>query len=435
MELMGGKKKFSTKLDMLFTTRQKLSGRHQPDITGLIGQYAHGNEPSHHIAYLYDYAGQPWKTQKMVRRIMKEMYSDQPDGLAGNEDCGQMSAWYVLSAMGIYAVTPGEPIYAIGSPAVRQATLHLENGKTFTVKAQNFSPQNVYIQSATLNGKPYNKSFISQQTIMEGGELMLMMGPHPDKDWGTGKGNAPVSSITDNLIVPVPFSNVKHKVFVRPLDVRFSDVEHKVKIFYQTGNGPKDFWVRQEEPVKINQSETLRYFAQKDRIRSKTVETKLVRFPAGRSIKLYTRPGRQYSAGSDSALIDGIYGGDDFSSGGWMGFQGVDLKADINLGKSSRVSFLSAHFLQNTYSWIFMPEYVSFSGSSDGKNFKPLGTVKNTVSAHADGNILKNFTLRLKHPVRVRYVRVFAKSLINCPPWHKGYPGKAWIFTDEVTVR
>ena len=161
MKLLGGKEKLAAFLDSLFSASTKLTGHKQPDITGLIGQYVHGNEPSHQIAYEYNYAGQPWKTQAMVRRIMNEMYRDQPDGLAGNEDCGQMSAWYIFSALGFYPVCPGSPHYAIGSPVVDNAVIKLENGKSFTIKTKNNNAQNVYIASAKLNGKEYTKSYIS----------------------------------------------------------------------------------------------------------------------------------------------------------------------------------------------------------------------------------------------------------------------------------
>ncbi len=433
MKLMGGKKKFARKLDQLFTTQQKLTGRHQPDITGLIGQYAHGNEPSHHIAYLYDYAGQPWKTQAMVQKIMKEMYSDQPNGLAGNEDCGQMSAWYVLSAMGFYSVTPGEPVYALGSPRLHQAEIHLSNGKTFTIQARNLSDKNIYIQSATLNGKPYSRSYLTQKTIMKGGKFVLVMGPKPNKSFGAAPGEVPVSQITDHLIVPVPYCNAKQKVFVRPFALRFADVDTTAVIDYRK-NG-KTPVVEFNHPLKVSQTTGFVYYAKKDTVQSKAVQMRLVRFPEGRSIKLYSRPGRQYTAGSDSALIDGLYGGDDFSSGGWMGFQGKNLKADISLGKRMPVSYFSAHFLQNTYSWIFMPEKVTFYISNDGKHFKPVGVIKNQVSPHQGGNIIKSFTLRLKHPVKAKYVRVIAQNRGQCPKWHKGYPGKAWIFADEITIK
>jgi predicted alpha-1,2-mannosidase len=195
IKLLGGKEKLAEKLDSLFTTSSKLTGHKQPDITGLIGQYVHGNEPSHQIAYEYDYAAQPWKTQAMIRRILTEMYHDLPDGLSGNEDCGQMSAWYVFSAMGFYPVCPGSDHYAIGSPNLDNATMHLENGKTFTVKAAGNSKDNLYIQSATLNGAPYNKSFITYETINNGGVLEFQMGNTPNKNWGSGEGNFPVTTI------------------------------------------------------------------------------------------------------------------------------------------------------------------------------------------------------------------------------------------------
>src|SRR5207248_2485474 len=163
MELMGGSEKFTAKLDELFTTTQKLGGREQADITGLIGQYAHGNEPSHHVAYLYDYVNQPWKTQFRVREIMDKFYTPQPDGLIGNEDCGQMSAWYVLSAAGFYPVTPGSPVYAIGTPLFAEIRFRLENGKQFVIKANGVSAKNIYIQSATLNGRPYRKSWLTHR--------------------------------------------------------------------------------------------------------------------------------------------------------------------------------------------------------------------------------------------------------------------------------
>ena len=161
----------------------------------MIGQYVHGNEPSHQIAYEYDYAGQAWKTQAMVRRIMTEMYHAQPDGLSGNEDCGQMSAWYVFSALGFYPVCPGSDHYAIGSPVLDKATVHLENGKTFTVIANNNAKGNTYINSAKLNGTNYSKSYITYDDINKGGELVFEMSAEPNKTWGCGENDVPVTKI------------------------------------------------------------------------------------------------------------------------------------------------------------------------------------------------------------------------------------------------
>jgi predicted alpha-1,2-mannosidase len=178
MNLMGGKEVFVAKLDTLFSTSQVLTGDEvSSDISGLIGQYAHGNEPSHHITHLYNFVGQSWKTQKLTCQIMRELYFNDPDGLAGNEDCGQMSAWYVLNAMGFYSFCPGELYYSIGSPLFANVEIALANGKKFTVIARNSSPENVYIQSAKLNGEALNSPFFSHHAIMNGGILEFEMGP------------------------------------------------------------------------------------------------------------------------------------------------------------------------------------------------------------------------------------------------------------------
>jgi predicted alpha-1,2-mannosidase len=195
MKMLGSKERLATMLDSLFTTSSVLHGRKQADVSGLVGQYAHGNEPSHQIAYEYDYTGQPWKTQYRTRYIMKNLYHDQPNGLEGNDDCGQMSAWYVFSALGFYPVCPGSDQYAIGSPLVDKAEMHLENEKTFTIKTINNKNGNVYISSAKLNGLNYTRSYITYQDIVKGGEIEFTMSDLPNKSWGSGESDVPVSRI------------------------------------------------------------------------------------------------------------------------------------------------------------------------------------------------------------------------------------------------
>ncbi|MDP4183808.1 MAG: GH92 family glycosyl hydrolase [Bacteroidota bacterium] len=196
IDLMGGDRKFITKLDSLFHLNSNVYGDgFVLDVTGLIGQYAHGNEPCHHVAYLYNFAGAPWKTQEMVNRIKNTLYSDKRDGLCGNDDCGQMSAWYVFGALGFYPVTPGADYFVIGTPSFKQTKLHLPNGKTFVVKADNLSKDNFYIQSAKLNGKTYTKSYIKVDDIRKGGVLEFVMGPEPQKEWGSKAEDRPVSRI------------------------------------------------------------------------------------------------------------------------------------------------------------------------------------------------------------------------------------------------
>ncbi|AAZ26061.1 GH92 family glycosyl hydrolase [Colwellia psychrerythraea] len=197
IDLIGGDKAFEERLDLLFNkelSHEKI--KEHEDIAGLIGQYAHGNEPSHHIAYLYNYAGKPWRTQERIRQIMDTLSSDQPDGLAGNDDVGQMSAWYVFSAMGFYPVAPGDLSYAIGAPQLPEISLNLANGKTFTVKANKLSKKNKFIKSARLNGKPLNRSFITHDDIINGGTLTFVMSNIPNKHWGIETKNRPTSMST-----------------------------------------------------------------------------------------------------------------------------------------------------------------------------------------------------------------------------------------------
>ncbi|WPU94750.1 GH92 family glycosyl hydrolase [Mucilaginibacter sabulilitoris] len=185
----GGEQRFTRRLDEFF---QLKSGEEGPlaDLTGLIGQYAHGNEPSHHIAYLYNYVGQQWKTAEKVRFIMETMYKDSPDGIIGNEDCGQMSAWYVFSAMGLYPVYPASLRYAIGSPLIKKATLHLSE-KDFTITARNNKPGNIFIKNILFNGKPYSKSYLTHADLMKGGHLQIIMDSHPNKKFGSAKTSRP----------------------------------------------------------------------------------------------------------------------------------------------------------------------------------------------------------------------------------------------------
>ncbi|WP_234570565.1 GH92 family glycosyl hydrolase [Rhodohalobacter sp. 614A] len=190
MDLIGGKENFVARLDTLFSmeseTRSEIS-----DMSGLIGQYVQGNEPAQQIPYFYNYADAPWKAQEMVRTIVDSLYTDQPDGLPGNEDCGQMSAWYIFSSLGFYPANPANGVYVIGSPVFDKASINLADGKTFTVIANGVSSQNRYIQSATLNDEPYEKSYITYRDIMDGATLEFEMGPEPNKEWATGEDARP----------------------------------------------------------------------------------------------------------------------------------------------------------------------------------------------------------------------------------------------------
>lgn len=190
VSLFGGEKPFVEKLDSLFIVSGDLGENASPDVSGLIGQYAHGNEPSHHVLYMYNYVGQPWKGAKLIRQTFDEMYSAEFDGLSGNEDVGQMSAWYIISSMGLYQVEPSGGKFIIGTPLFDSATMNVGDGKTFTIRALNNSRENMYVQSVRLNGKPYTKSYIMYDDIVRGGTLELTMGNQPSQ-WGTKKADRP----------------------------------------------------------------------------------------------------------------------------------------------------------------------------------------------------------------------------------------------------
>ena len=193
---LGGDDKFVARLDEMFDTKETIPNLTMiPDVTGVIGMYSHGNEPDHHVAYLYNYAGQPWKTQTRVRQVANTLYTNTPGGICGNDDCGQISAWYVFTALGFYPVDPASGIYVLGSPLFDKATLQLEpkfaKGRSFTVIARNNSAKNPYIQSATLNGQPITRGWIAHDEITAGGTLMLTMGPTPNKTFGSAPADRP----------------------------------------------------------------------------------------------------------------------------------------------------------------------------------------------------------------------------------------------------
>lgn len=193
INLFGSNSAFVSKLDTFFQMSPNISAPKYVGVVGTIGQYVHGNQPSHHVAYLYNYAGQPWKTQLRVRQVMDELYRSGPGGLCGNEDMGSLSSWYVLSSLGFYPVTPGSTAYTIGSPLFGKAVLNLGNGKTFTIEAVHNSKENKYIQSAALNGKPLEKTWLTHAEITGGGTLVFTMGPEPNKKWGSKPEAAPPS--------------------------------------------------------------------------------------------------------------------------------------------------------------------------------------------------------------------------------------------------
>ncbi|MEM5566655.1 GH92 family glycosyl hydrolase [Psychroserpens sp. AS72] len=433
MNLLGGKDKLEAQLDELFTAQAETSGRNQADITGLIGQYAHGNEPSHHMAYLYNFVNKPYKTQEKVHQILTELYTNEPDGISGNEDCGQMSAWYVFSSMGFYPVTPGSNQYIIGTPLFDKATINLESGKQFTIAAQNLSDTNIYVEYVYLNGKQLNQSFISHEDIMAGGTLEFKMTDNP-AIWGTRDGQEPKTEINEHLIVPVPFIAKGDVAFKGETEVSLGIVNSETKIFYSLNNSEFKLYTA---PFKISEAITLNVYA-KDASgnKSATVETKFYKIDPNLSIKLDTEYANQYNAGGNDALIDGIMGTQDFRTGTWQGYTDKDVIATVDLGSIKPINTVEINFLQDQGAWIFYPTEVECLVSKDGKTFSSIETIAIDAAKRNEDVRIKNLSFSLSSK-NYRYVKIIAKKMGELPEWHLGYPhdGRSWIFTDEIVIK
>ncbi len=432
MELLGGKKALEDHLDKLFTAKKETSGRNQADITGLIGQYAHGNEPSHHMAYLYNFVNKPHKTMEKVYQILTELYQNTPDGISGNEDCGQMSAWYVFSSIGFYPVTPGSNEYIIGTPLLDKATINLENGKTFTTVAHNRSEINKYIESARLNGKPLQGSYITHEDIMNGGVLEFYMTDNPAV-WGSRDGDEPKTEISEHLIVPAPFIAKGDVAFKGSTEVTLASVGKDSKIYYKLDDSE---YQEYKEPFTLTEALTLEVYAEYDGKKSAKIETKFYKIDPNLSITLGTEYANQYNAGGNDALIDGVVGTQDFRTGTWQGYWDEDVVATVNLGKSKSVNTISVNFLQDQRSWIFYPTEVECLVSKDGKNYKSLGNQTIDTTKPSEDVTIKTIEFK-QSSSEYRYVKIIAKKLGVLPDWHLGYKhdGRSWIFVDEITIK
>jgi len=431
IQLLGGKDQLEAQLDELFTAEAETSGRDQADITGLIGQYAHGNEPSHHMAYLYNFVNKPHKTQEKVHQILTELYTNEPDGISGNEDCGQMSAWYIFSSMGFYPVTPGANQYIIGTPLFENATIHLESGKQFQIKAHNLSDANRYIESASLNGKLLDKTYISHNDLISGGTLEFKMTDHPTV-WGSRDGEEPVTKIENFQIVPVPYIAKGDVAFKDETEVTLQNVDKEAAIFYSLDGA--DF-VKYKSAFNISEPMTLRVYSEKNNTKSATVETPFYKIDPNLSITLDTEFANQYNAGGNEALIDGIMGTQDFRTGTWQGYHNEDLIATVDLGSIKPISNISLNFLQDQGAWIFYPTEVECLVSKNGRQFTLIETLKIDTSTRNDNVLIKNISFNIPSK-SYRFVKIRAKKLGELPDWHLGFPhdGKSWIFVDEISI-
>ncbi|HTB32349.1 MAG TPA: GH92 family glycosyl hydrolase, partial [Bacteroidia bacterium] len=432
IKLYGSKERMAQKLDSLFNVSSQTTGRDQADISGMIGQYAQGNEPSHHMAFLFNYLGQPWKTVEYVRKI-EAMYSSGADGLCGNEDCGQMSAWYVLASIGVYQVCPGDNQFILTTPLFDTVKINLESGKSFSIISHLIKPNAKYINSAKWNGSPHNQSFIPYEEMMKGGTLELMIGNEYDNIWGTGD-NVPVDSLGYNDVVPEPYFENGATTFYDSVQVALKGYSKDDTIHYTIfdstrGSAPKVY----SYPFYLRNTGCVMTWLTRNGKGSMENSACYTKIPKGRKIRLISLPDNPYTAGGAGVLIDYQHGNTDFSTGNWQGYQGKDFEAIVDLGKIQLVKKIGAEFLQDVGSWIMMPKFVDISISTDSINYKP---VIHKVNSWPE----KDYTANIQTlgseivPQNARYVKVFAKNYGKLPAWHQGSGGNSWIFIDEITV-
>ncbi len=297
------------------------------------------------------------------------------------------------------------------------------------------SERNIYIQSATLNGNPYHKSYLLHQDLMAGGELVFEMGPASNPAWGTGEGNEPVSRIDGPEIVPVPVIKAAGKTFRGRLEVSVAANSETVSTHYTTdGSEPTSNSPRFTKPFVIETDTIVKALAvAADGRLSRVVTAKYHRIPHDWTISLESNYSSQYTGGGDYALIDGIRGAANWSGGGWQGYWGKDFIAVVDLGTVQTVSKVGAGFLQDIGSWIWMPSRVEIELSSDGKTFGPAFSIVNAVPEDRSGVVTGDFVKTIS-PQQARYVRIRAINFGKIPNWHPGSGGNAWIFVDEIIL-
>ncbi len=432
VDLYKSSEKFENKLDELFTTRSKVSGRDQADITGLIGQYAHGNEPSHQIIYMYNYINKPFKTQKLAKQIMNTLYSIDDVGLCGNEDCGQMSAWFVMSAMGIYQVCPGDNNYAIGSPLFDRVTINLENGKKFEIITNQLSDKNIYIEKAVLDNKELASAFIPHFNIMNGGKIEFTMSSVPDINVMNKYELKPINE--DMQIAKVPVIKANSKAFKSQLEISIESFDKNAMLFYSTdGTDPKtDTAHYYSKPFTIKETTPVKAIAIVDNKASYIDSACFFKYQTNKIITIISKYSEQYTAGGNEGLIDTQRGDVNFRLGGWQGYQGQDFECIIELDKIKKIKGISGGFLQDTRAWVVFPSEVEYFTSTDGINYESAGKVSSMYKPDDYTPRIAEFAI--KSNVKAKFVKVKAKNFGVLPEWHQGAGGNAYIFIDEIVI-
>lgn len=433
-QLLGGKNGLEKWLDNLFAANSNLEGNHQVDITGLIGQYAHGNEPSHHMAYLYNYTDSPEKTAIIVDSILYHYYHNAPDGLSGNEDCGQMSSWFTFSSLGLYPVAPGSGIYDFGRPLFDFGELRLENGQTIFMNAINNSPQNKFIQHIKVDGKPYQKRYIYQTDLENSKIIEFTMGSLPSEEYRQYAIAPSMDSVPDNF-VPVPYFKNQSTAFTKQASIEISGND-KDAVYYYTLDGsiPTKKSKKYKKPLVLKTTTTVSavsYHPKSDKY-SSVISNEFRLKPEGIVLELYSNYARQYAASGNEALIDGLFGTSEYRCGDWQGFYNVDVKGCVSFSKPKSLNTIGLSALQSIGSWIFPPKSVEYI-----IHYNDLTTEKIAVDLKQQptSNAAPNLAVKFEHKPKNKPIKKIEFKAINYgvnPEWHVSPGYKTFIFIDEI---
>ncbi|MBP8822863.1 MAG: GH92 family glycosyl hydrolase [Flavobacteriales bacterium] len=428
------------RLDLLFGARTQTTGRDQSDITGLIGQYAHGNEPSHAMAWTYALVGRPDKAKQRVDQILTGFYRDAPDGLIGNEDCGQMSAWYVLSALGLYPITPGTPDLELLAPLFHGYRIHLPNGKEVNVRCSGALEGARLVKATTLNGTRGRLTSIPYSTLMGGMDLTMELTPMwrpldteaPTMERSLLKG-AYRRDPAAGYPITAPVITAASRSFTAPMAVSMHTLAPTDPIFYTVdGTTPGLHSLPYRSPITIGSSTVVKAVAMRGGRTGAVSTAQYLRLDPDRTIEVESHWSPQYDAGGRIALIDGIRGPKDWRTGGWQGYRNTDVLATVDLGGVKQLKRLGLGVLQDEKSWIWNPGTVQFAWSTNGRNWSST-TVANTVPRETKGTLITGLMTEVLDK-RARYIKLIATNAGPAPEGHPGAGETTWIFVDELLI-
>ncbi|MGF1925211.1 MAG: glycoside hydrolase domain-containing protein, partial [Bacteroidia bacterium] len=376
----------------------------------------------------------PEKTQYYVNKILNEQYHDQPAGLSGNEDCGQMSAWLVMSAMGIYPVSPGNNSYNIGTPWFKKMTIKLENGKYINISAPEKDPSKYYIKGMNLNGITYSKLFINFKDLENGANLNFDLSTAPDMEY-LGRLQKPFMRISENLIVPNPIIEGPQETFKSDAEINISTALANTDIYYTLdGSIPNRNSIKYVKPFKIDKDAEVKVIAYKEGFKTSYVSTaNYKKINNNYTIKVLSEINKSFTGGGNEALIDGVRGGLNWRVGNrWQGFWGRDFESVLDLGKLQLVGTVSIGVLQDTQAWIVFPPTTEIYVAGIDGDFKLIQTLKAPAAANDYTVQVKDLTAKVGS--ECRFIKIIAKNYGTLPSWHEGVGGKAHSFFDEIIV-